>query len=226
MESHFVTEKHWLQIQNAVIHGLDKPGTIIYSPAWVCRIKTWTSVSLYGRRFSNVIAFRADEYEAPTCWEAILRDFLCDCSVWTLISPSFSFVKMWHLHFISLFSTDPPVLNFLTVIWIAELVTRHPAFNVIIPFLSVVFSCPNKDETGHQIVPLLFNNAILFRGYTKLYVTRPVHIWYWVFVICMRTALWRSDYTVSCGDVWLLQECERFDICTVGKRKPVKMLKR
>jgi hypothetical protein len=41
-----------------------------------------------------------------------LRDFFSDCSIWALISPSFSSVKVWHLCYISLFNTDPLVLNF------------------------------------------------------------------------------------------------------------------
>jgi hypothetical protein len=34
-----------------------------------------------------------------------------------------------------------------------------------------------------------------------------------------------TGYTVSRGDVWLLQERGRFDILAIGKRKPIKMLK-
>jgi hypothetical protein len=46
-----------------------------------------------------------------------------------------------------------------------------------------------------------------------------------MFAICMNTALQHSEFTVSHGSVWLLQEHECFDVCTVGKRKPIKMPK-
>jgi hypothetical protein len=49
-------------------------------------------------------------------------------------------------------------------------------FNVIIPFLSEVSRCADKDEAEHQIV-LFFPTVILFRNYT-FNVTHPVHKFY------------------------------------------------
>jgi len=63
----------------------------------------------------------------------------------------------------------------------------------------------------------------------KFYATYPVHKWHLdgshVFAIRMPHYTMSSDYTVSCGGVWLLQEREHFDIHTVGERKRIKIPK-
>jgi hypothetical protein len=86
-------------------------------------------------------------------------------------------------------------------------------------FLTDLSCCPVKDETGHQIVPFS-NIAILFWSRTKY--CYPVHKWYLggshVLACTLHCAALR------CG-VWLLEERERFDICTAGKRKPIKIPK-
>jgi hypothetical protein len=50
----------------------------------------------------------------------------------------------------------------------------------------------------------------------KFYVIHPASRWYFggshVSAMCMCNTLWQSDYTVSRSDVWLLEECELFDV--------------
>jgi len=82
--------KNTLRIKNAIIHGMDKPVTIIYSPTWV---SSTYSLNLSNFIRSNFVAFRANEYNTRLLGK-FLEILFGDFSIRALISPSSSFVKI------------------------------------------------------------------------------------------------------------------------------------
>lgn len=78
------------------------------------------------------------------------------------------------------------------------LVTKCPIFECSVPL-------SQQDKTGCQIVPFFPMVPFIQRSHRILHY--PVHKWYLagnhMFAIRMYTTLWRSDYTVSHGSVFI-----------------------